>query len=233
MEVVTTNSYNRRIIDDNKGCNMNTTKEIKVMIENRLQTVIIAVDDDRRGNHYYVECITETGFDLCNQQYGYFKAYYPMNTRLRSESSKQNEVNELVEAFETAIQVQAPNILLTATEVVIKVSGTKFYSDNRNIQFGECMNIKSKQSGLSISWYEHDVYNQGELTILLYRKTDGQLAMEADENQLYSTEKVKALVESDNFKNKKYAFFCYNEALRLAGISNLIDGSMSGLFATK
>ena len=207
------------------------TRNIQVTIEGRNQVVKLSIENDGpKSDHYYLSAKCESGFDLCNLHYGYYKAYVPKTRKLRSEKSINLDMERTLDAFELAIIRDANTFLLTAIDVTVKISGPQFYSSNSNIRFGEVCNIYSKQSGKPIAWYPHDVYNEGELIVTAYRATSGQIKLEADESKLYNQSKVRALVESKEFKSGNFAFFFYEEAKRLAGLKHGNTNSMSGLF---
>ncbi len=200
---------------------LSITTDLLVEIEGREQVVVLAVEYAccARIPHYFVEAITETGFNLCNSSYGYLKYSVPMgNTRLRSETSIANDMLHVLESYARCIQNLAPEIVLSGRHVRARISGTDLYTDVRGLEFTKASNVRSSQSGQVLSWYEHDVFKQGEINVSVYRQTDGQLRFEASEYALYDLPKLRALVEGERFRNSNFAFFFYNEARRLLGM---------------
>lgn len=199
---------------------LGVTQDVLVNIENRLQLVTVVVEYyiGARTPEYWVSAITETGFDLCNHSYGYFKGNVARNTRLRSEKSIVIEMIDVLDVFVNAIENLASEILLTSKQTVVKIEGTDVYSSINGARFFNAACIRSKQSGQVISWYEHNVFTQGQLEIEVTRNKDGQLQFSADENKLYDLIKLRELHDSKDFQNSKYAFMFYNEVRRLLGI---------------
>lgn len=208
------------------------TLDLTVNIEGKDQCVILAIEyHPSVKNYYYINAITETGFDLCNSNYGYFNYCCPrLNTRLHSEKSIANDMLFILDCLADSIRNIANDIILSGREVEVTISGTECYAPIPEARFFPASNIRSKQSGSVLSWYEHNVFSQGKLMVSVYRQTDGQLRFEADEKQLYDLGKLQFLYGSVAFKESKLAFFFYNECRRLLGIPVTGDASrMSGL----
>jgi hypothetical protein len=213
---------------------LNMTMDIEACIEGRLQTVILSVEytPHSRAPYYWLSALTETGFDLCNISYGYFKGSVNMlNTRLRSKKSITNDMLGVLDSLARSVQGIADGIILSERTVTGSINGTEIYLRGvEGVPFTSAANIQSVQSGQVLSWYAHDVFRQGTIELTAYRNAEGQLRFKADETMLYDTDKLRALVESEAFKSSKYAFFLYNECRRLLGMPVQGDPArMSGL----
>lgn len=207
------------------------TQDILVNIEGREQTVTLAIEYHPNLKHYYLDAVTETGFDLCNSSYGYLKGYQNRNGRLRTDLSILDEMFNILEAYTTSIRNMAADIILTSRTTKATISGTDVYTKIAGMPITSAANIHSKQSSEVLSWYEHNVYKQGDIEVEVYRTKEGQLRLRADENALYDMDKLRALYHSEAFQMSKLAFFCYNECRRILGIPVMGDPKrMSGLF---
>jgi hypothetical protein len=207
-------------------------QEVEFNIEGRTQTVQLAIDYTYGiTDYYWVSAITETGFDLCTHSYGYFKSDVQVrNTRLRSEASIVADMVSVLDDYIYGIQSIEQDIILTEKSLDAKISDTECFIFKSDVHFFPASNIHGAQSGLCLSWHEHDVFNQGPIVVTAYRTKEGQLLFKADESALYDLSKLKQLMERDAFKSSKLAFFNYNECRRLMGMP--VDGDpkrMSGL----
>lgn len=210
---------------------LSVIEEVQFAIEGKFQSVRISVEYyNSKHGYYFVSAETETGFDLCDPSQGYFKYDVKRNTGLRTETSIVNEMYEVLQRYIKEIRGIQDKIILTSRTQVVEIRGTECYSSILGSRFFSAGIIHSKQSDESISWYEHDVYKQGELEVNVSRNKEGQLRFHADENALYDFDKLRKLYESEAFQNSKYAFFFYNEVRRLLGMPPKGDPKrMSGL----
>jgi hypothetical protein len=195
-------------------------------LNGRAQQVKLTLE--QLGDRYFIEAITETCFSLTELHHGYYKHAIDRNTKLRSAKSIKAEQESILESFAAAM-VSNKSMIITETELKVenKYSET-IYSHGHVFNL---VNVKSVQSGQGISWYHHDVYKAGPLTLTLKRSPEGQLQAFANETELYDLEKLKALAESKTFIERKFAFFFYDEVNRLLGREYSNPKSMSGLFA--
>ncbi len=206
-------------------------------IEDKPHVVTLSVEynEHARINYYWVSAVTETGLDLCNiPGFSYLKYTTPRNTRLRSEKSIVTEMYSILERYADAVRSIQDGIVLTERKVTVNISGTDAYGSGiYGLEFFSAASIYSDKSEQVISWYEHDVYNQGPLEVTVFRNKDGYLRVKADETKLYNTEKLQMLYNSERFQKSELAFFFYNEVRRLLGIPFSGHPSrMSGLFQT-
>lgn len=192
------------------------TQDAVFTIENKQHNVTVSVEYFPKGDIYFVSAETETGFDLTNSSYGYLKYDAKRNTRLRSEQSIANEMIVVLDSYVVAIEKMQADIILTSKIDTVSISGNT--ACGTSLILFPAANIHSKQSGEVISWYEHDVYNQGKLEVELIRTKEGQLRVYADENKLYDKVELRKLYESKDFQESKFAFFFYNEVRRLLGV---------------
>lgn len=199
---------------------LGVTQDVLVNIENRLQLVTVVVEfyNAARISEYFVSAITETGFDLCNSSHGYFKYHVLRNNKLRAEKSIVNNMIDVLDSYVASIESNANEFILTSKQTVVNIRGTNAYGSISDARFFSAACIRSKQSDQVISWYDHDVFTQGQLEIEVTRNKDGQLQFSADENKLYDLIKLRELHDSKDFQNSKYAFMFYNEVRRLLGI---------------
>jgi hypothetical protein len=200
-------------------------------IEGKQHQVSLSVSYHPKARCYWIDAITETGFDLCSDN-GYFKSTIELQrTKLRSEASIALVMLGILDSLAEQIRAMQSDIILTSRKASVTIRGVDAYSNIRNALFFSAANIQSKQSGQVLSWYEHDVFKQGELVVEAYRTNEGQLRFRADERDLYDLTKLKRLHDSDAFQSSKFAFFFYNECRRLLGIPVTGDAKrMSGLF---
>ncbi len=210
------------------------TQDITANIENKLQRVSVSVEYHPETKRvYFISAVTECGFELCNEHTGYFKDFIKrINSNLRSEKSIANDMLDILDSLVKGVQDIASSIILTERVVSGSISGTEVYINGvTGVPFMPASNIHSKQSGHVLSWYKHDVFNQGTIELTVFRNSEGRVDFKADENALYDKVKLQALHDSDAFQNSKFAFFKYNECRRLLGIPVQGDPArMSGLF---
>jgi hypothetical protein len=195
-------------------------------LNGRAQQVKLTLE--QLGDRYFIEAITETGFNLTDLHHGYYKHLIERNTKLRSAKSIKAEQESILESFAAAM-VSNKSMIITETQVTVEIRSRDYIYFHG--QIFDLVNVRSAQSGQGISWYYHDVYKAGPLTLTLKRSSDGQLQAFADETQLYDLEKLKALAESKTFIERGFAFFFYDEVNRLLGREYSNPKSMSGLFA--
>jgi hypothetical protein len=217
-----------RIVMSTKELTLSRTTE--VLIENKLQPVVLTIEGYTDNAWYYVQAITSTGFNLCTNSYGYFKYNTSRNTRLRSAKSIEREMNSILDRYEASIRSIADRIILTSRTIAGKISGSDFYGPNTDHWFN-VNNIHSMQSRQSVSWYHHDIFNQGEIEVFVERNKEGQLRYYADEKKLYNQDKLNQLFKSDAYSKRNFAFFFYDELARLVGAPYNDTRAMSGLFA--
>ena len=217
-------------MSDHKCIQVNKT--FNVVIDGRDQQVELVVHTyPEIDRHYFVSALTDTGFDLCGHE-RYFKYSQPIvNTRLRSDLSIATDMLAFLDDYENAVIQHAPRIVLTERVVTGRISGTNCMIQGvSGLEYFCAASIYSKQSGECISWYEHDVFKQGPIELLVYRNEEGRLRVKADEQALYDFDKLKALHDGERFQKSKYAFMFYNEVRRLLGIEVKGDPKrMSGL----
>jgi hypothetical protein len=211
--------------------NINLIKEFQCTIEGREHTINLTVEYDKRQSTFlYVSAIADTGFNLCGHD-AYFKDYIPMNSKVRAEKSIANHMLDVLDNFETSIREHTDGIVLAHKSIKVNINGTEVYgSPLLGMPFFSACNIKSAKSGECVSWYEHNIFKQGDIQLEVYRQTNGQLRIEAKEEELYDFTKLRALYDSESFQKSKFAFFFYNEVRRLLGMP--INGDlkrMSGL----
>lgn len=179
--------------------------------------------------YWFVSIETDFKLNLCDPSYGFFKSTLERNTRLRALKSIKADALGILGRITQAVKDLD---LIIDREIEVNISGKDFYYSNSDVmRFNAASNIFSKQSNKVISWYDHDVFKQGLLKVHAKRDEDGHLRLYADETQLYDLDKLKALRDSDRFTAKQFAFFNYNEVLRLLGEVNTSTDEMSGLFA--
>lgn len=183
------------------------------------QTVSVTVERFESGR-LFLHAITETGFDLCSHDYGYLKRTVQGNTRLRSESSMLTEMIQVADDMAKTIKRIEGTILLTTQTLQAKISGTKVFTGlaSASVDYFDVCNIHSIESDATISWYAHDVYNQGPIELVFYRDDNGAPRFKATDAALYDLNKLKELHDGAAFQNSEYAFFFYNEVRRLLGM---------------
>lgn len=201
---------------------------ITVPIQGR--EVEITLELELTTRFYFISAVCETGFDLCTHSHGYFKDHVARNTKLRSLKSIESEQAGILDRYEALIRRDAGEFILFPTTVQGRISGDTFYGPT-SVHFFDAANIHSLQSRQSISWYSHDVFNQGEIELHVERNKDGQLRFYADENALYDRVKLQALYTSERYTQRQFAFFFYEEVARLVGAPHGDLRAMSGLFA--
>lgn len=211
---------------------LGVTTEYKFNIEGKAHTVTLSVEFNYKAKleYYFVSAITETGFDLCQDSYGYFKGYVSRNCKLRSEASIVHEMAGIIDSYINAIKQIEHKIIVTTKTISANISGNTCYAWVLGSEFFDACNIYSKESDMVLSWYSHDVFKQGKLEVEAYRTESGQLKFRASEKDLYDLDKLNTVYNSDAFQNSKFAFFNYNECRRLLGLK--VTGNpkrMSGL----
>lgn len=214
------------------------TREIKLNCETLVNVTLERKEwkthSGRKTVDIRVSAVMPNGFDLANIHHGLIKRHFDGNPRLRTEASKNREITTLMDGIESHLKSIKGAVLDIGDSLDIQVNLTSKDAYIRGIEGVFSLspnNIKSKTSGVSISWYHHDVYNTGDISVTVTRIESGQLEFTASDGDLYDQTKINQLVESENFKNKKLAFFFYEEAKRLAGLKHGQVESMSGLFA--
>lgn len=214
---------------------MKLSKQIEIQFLDGTFNVDISVErqtsNDGTDVRWFIDAITETGYNLSGPSYGLIRYVADANKRLKALSSIEQEGNDLLDSLVAAIKISAIKTINKRLIVSHKLSSNE-YQFIKGIQFPtHC--IKSKQSGLCISWHKHDVYSDNvTLDIEFIRLESDQLQASADENLLYNKDKLLDLADSIQFKEQKFSFFFYNEVERL--LDRPINGSpksMSGLFS--
>lgn len=194
----------------------------------------ITIEHHGSTEHLWIAATVDNGFNLCDIHHGYLKGRQPRNTRLRSEKSKLKEMEGIYQGYRAYIEQNLERWILDRATITVDIRGQIAIPKGQRLgDLIDTVNIRSKQSGLPVAWHYHNIYRRATIEVEAVRcPKSGQLQFFADERELYDQEKLKALVESENFKERRLAFFFYNEALRLTG--HKIEGSpkmMSGLFA--
>lgn len=196
---------------------------MKKIINTNVGEVVLTWETN--NNRLFIEAITPKGFNLANIHYGIIRSKFDLNPKLRSEKSKNKEINDLIESISEYISKQ--NILDISQEEEINVALRNEYAliDSKTLFNYE---IQSHNFKNNISWYNHDVYNRGDFKGKVIRNDEGQLEFYMTDKDLYDFNKLEKLYNSDNFKNRKYAFFFYGRVEELLGKEKTSKG-MSGL----
>lgn len=89
--------------------------------------------------------------------------------------------------------------------------------DAGNLLFLGKENVKimaKKENKKTVSWYFHDIFKK--IDHVFFTIEDGRNVFYLNSEKLINKSKLKKLVKSLDFKNKRYAFFNYGLALELA-----------------
>jgi len=196
----------------------------------------VTVTVEREGKGIYVSAIMPNGFNLCHLHHGSFLGRFNANPLLKSDKSRLKELSEILETIKEAIEI-SQKVFIDYGETVNIDAGNM--SDSvllRNIActtFVNLHNIKSLDSGVGLSWYNHPVYTKNKTIPVTITRNEqyGNLELKAYDKDLYDLEALKTLTETRSFKEEKLAFFDYEEAKRLLGMEYSAIGNKSGLFS--
>ena len=189
----------------------------------------VSIEVAKLENHYWIDVVANgqhiTEY-FCRQRVA-------ANTRLRSPKSIEAEYIALKERVGELVEEHAHEVIVdSGVEVSASIKGSSVYFDSVALygtSFLPACNLKSAESGQVLAWHAHDVFKQGPI-VLTASLDEGQLRLSAPDAALYDVDKMRALVDSENFQTRKFAFFKYEEALRIAGMEHGSVKEMSGLF---
>jgi len=196
--------------------NLSITEDVIYIIEGKAQIVTMSIEFHPKVREYYwVDALTETGFNLCDSNYGYYKCAYKIQNVKRSERTIIEDMYDVLQNYINCIHQDAKTIILTKCILTAFISSNTCYVDKLSRFIFSASNIHSKQTGLVVSWHEHDIFKEGNIELEARRNRDGQLQFFANESTLYDLNKLKRLQNTEAFQTSKYAFMCYDEVNRL------------------
>jgi hypothetical protein len=95
------------------------------------------------------------------------------------------------------------------SEVIIQTQNGPYFLRKENIKIKA--HSKNKRT---LCWYYHPIYK--ELTYVEYRMVDGRPEFYLTAEELIDFDALKKFVDSNEFKNKRYAFMNYDLFEKLA-----------------